>query len=127
MTTKENQIEQTLINRLVDLKYTYRPDIRNKVRLEQKFRKKFEVLILDRNDYSIAFDDGVKQTNLKKANILSCPLLLPADEARQQKIADCLSSLYTLIATQAKKLIFLKPHKKSLMQPLFPLSQEAPA
>lgn len=44
MTTKENQIEQTLINRLVDLKYTYRPDIRDKVTLEKNFRDKFEAL-----------------------------------------------------------------------------------
>ena len=42
--TKESEIEQGLIGRLSDLKYTYRPDIRNKEELEQNFRNKFEAL-----------------------------------------------------------------------------------
>lgn len=44
MRTKENQIEQDLIKKLEDLKYTYRPDIRDKAALEQNFREKFEAL-----------------------------------------------------------------------------------
>ncbi len=42
--TKEQQIENELISRLIDLKYTYRPDIRDKNTLEQNFREKFEKL-----------------------------------------------------------------------------------
>ena len=42
--TKEAQIEESLINKLADLKYTYRPDIRDRNALEQNFRKKFETL-----------------------------------------------------------------------------------
>lgn len=42
--TTENQIEQTLINRLIDLKYTYRPDIKDRDTLENNFRSKFEAL-----------------------------------------------------------------------------------
>lgn len=38
----------------------------------------------------------------------------------QQKIADCLSSLDTLIAAHMEKLDSLKAHKKGLMQQLFP-------
>jgi len=41
---RESKIEQDLINQLVDLKYTYRSDIRNKTTLEQNFRQKFEAL-----------------------------------------------------------------------------------
>lgn len=44
MTQKENQIEQSLIAKLSDLKYTYRDDIRDKVTLEHNFRQKFEAL-----------------------------------------------------------------------------------
>jgi len=44
MTTKESQIEQNLIEKLVDLKYTYREDIRNRAALERNFREKFEAL-----------------------------------------------------------------------------------
>jgi len=42
--TKEHQIEESLIRKLTDLKYTYRPDIRDRNTLELNFRKKFEVL-----------------------------------------------------------------------------------
>jgi len=44
MTTKENEIEQKLIKKLQDLKYTYRDDIRDKSALEHNFRQKFEAL-----------------------------------------------------------------------------------
>lgn len=42
--TKESEIEDRLITKLEDLKYTYRQDIRDKVSLEQNFREKFEAL-----------------------------------------------------------------------------------
>ncbi len=44
MTTTENKIEQDLIDKLEDLKYTYRPDIRDRAVLEQNFREKFQAL-----------------------------------------------------------------------------------
>jgi type I restriction enzyme, R subunit len=44
MTTTEAQIEQDLINKLTELKYTYRPDIRDRASLENNFREKFESL-----------------------------------------------------------------------------------
>lgn len=42
--TKETQIEQSLIGKLTDLKYTYRSDIRDRDTLELNFRQKFEAL-----------------------------------------------------------------------------------
>ncbi len=42
--TKENQIEENLIEKLKDLKYNYRPDIRDRDSLEHNFREKFQVL-----------------------------------------------------------------------------------
>ena len=42
--TKEAEIEQELIGRLTDLKYTYRENIRDKQTLELNFRQKFEAL-----------------------------------------------------------------------------------
>ncbi|HBO3862306.1 type I restriction endonuclease subunit R [Pseudomonas aeruginosa] len=44
MTTTENQIELDLISKLEDLKYTYRPDIRDRAALEKNFRQHFEAL-----------------------------------------------------------------------------------
>lgn len=41
---KEKQIEDRLIDKLTDLKYTFRPDIRDRETLEKNFRQKFETL-----------------------------------------------------------------------------------
>jgi type I restriction enzyme R subunit len=42
--TKEQEIETQLIQKLEALKYTYRPDIRDREALERNFREKFEAL-----------------------------------------------------------------------------------
>jgi type I restriction enzyme R subunit len=42
--TKEAQIEQSLIAKLTDLKYTFRADIRDRATLEKNFREKFQAL-----------------------------------------------------------------------------------
>lgn len=44
MITKESQIEDDLIAKLTDLKYTYRPDICDRLTLEANFREKFQQL-----------------------------------------------------------------------------------
>lgn len=40
----EKVIEDALIHKLTDLKYIYRPEIRDRASLEANFRKKFEEL-----------------------------------------------------------------------------------
>lgn len=75
---------------------------------------------MNRNKYFLDFDDGVKQTNLKKSDVLACPLLKPKEKREQQKIADCLLEIDTMITVQFKKIERLKTHKKGLMQGLFP-------
>lgn len=76
--------------------------------------------LLNRNPYFLAFDDGVKQTNLRKEDVLNCPLLIPEDPKEQEKIADTLSSIDDLIIAQNQKLETLQLHKKGLLQGLFP-------
>ena len=44
MSTSESAIEQELVSKLQELKYVYRPDIRDRATLEQNFREKFEAL-----------------------------------------------------------------------------------
>ncbi len=44
MTTPERDLEEALVAKLRDLKYEYRPDIRDRATLEANFREKFEAL-----------------------------------------------------------------------------------
>jgi type I restriction enzyme S subunit len=84
----------------------------------------FLFYLLNRNIYFLAFDDGIKQTNLKKDDILNCPIVLPNIIKEQQRIADCLTSLDALITAQTQKIDTLKIHKKGLMQGLFSATDE---
>ncbi|WP_302459596.1 restriction endonuclease subunit S [Parabacteroides johnsonii] len=78
---------------------------------------------INRNPFLLAFDDGIKQTNLKKDDVLNCLFRLPQESQEQQRIADCLLSVDELISTEIAKLDQLKAHKKGLMQQLFPKLQ----
>ena len=44
MITPERGLEEALVTKLRDLKYEYRPDIRDRTTLEANFREKFETL-----------------------------------------------------------------------------------
>ena len=57
--------------------------------------------------------------SIKPQHLWSMPVALPKRD-EQEKIAECLSSLDDLINAENKKLVFLKTHKKGLMQKLFP-------
>ncbi|KXB96884.1 MAG: hypothetical protein AA908_09715 [Chlorobi bacterium NICIL-2] len=88
--------------------------------IPQSLNSKILYYLLNRNPYFLAFDDGVKQTNLRKEDVLNCPLLIPKNPKEQQKIADCLSALDEQIEAQRQKVELLKQHKKGLLQNLFP-------
>ncbi len=73
MTTSENQIEQELISTLRDLKYAYRPDIRDRQALEANFRKKFNELnrvTLTDNEFQRVLDSVVSADVFKAAQTL---------------------------------------------------------
>ena len=76
--------------------------------------------LINRNPYFLSFDDGVKQTNLKKSEVLECPLMIPSSPIEQQKIADLLSSIDDLIIATEQRIKSLEKNKKGLMQQLFP-------
>ncbi len=63
---------------------------------------------------------GGAQGNLSSSAIEEFTLSIPKQDAEQQKIADCLSSLDELISLEAQRLDALKAHKKGMMQRLFP-------
>lgn len=62
----------------------------------------------------------INKTDFSKIQI---PVIL--DKKEQQKIAECLSEVDTMITEQSNKLEQLKAHKKGLMQGLFPFLEEA--
>ena len=70
------------------------------------------------------FATGQAQPGLSVDVLEKLPIAVPNEEAEQQKIADCLSSLDELIVAQARKVNALKTHKKGLMQQLFPREGE---
>lgn len=57
--------------------------------------------------------------NITSEDFFNMPLMLPS-LAEQQKIAECLSAMDNMIASESVKLDALKDHKKGLMQQLFP-------
>jgi type I restriction enzyme, S subunit len=91
-----------------------------KLSAKKGYISKFLFYILNRNKYFLSFDDGVKQTNLKKSDVLECPLLLPSTEEEQKTIANFIFSIDNLIDKQTQKVEALREHKKGLMQQLFP-------
>jgi type I restriction enzyme S subunit len=67
---------------------------------------------------------GTKQANLSIGQLKGIEILYPKNKEEQQKIANCLSSLDTLITAETEKLDHLKDHKKGLLQQLFPANGE---
>ena len=67
------------------------------------------------------------QENLSQALIREFPFSYPVDDLEQQRIADCLASLDTLITAATQELETLKTHKKGLMQQLFPSAEAVEA
>ena len=70
---------------------------------------------------------GGNINNLKNSDLEAFEFHIPQEEAEQQKIAACLSSLDELITAQAQKVTALQTHKKGLMQQLFPAQAKASA
>ena len=74
---------------------------------------------------SLLCQKGAKNTlQITNTTFLSGRLPLPVQPAEQKKVAECLSSVDELMATQARKVDALKAHKKGLMQQLFPREGE---
>ena len=61
--------------------------------------------------------------NITSEGFFNMPLYIPSN-AEQHIIAECLSALDALIASESAKFDTLKDHKKGLMQQLFPQSDK---
>jgi type I restriction enzyme S subunit len=69
---------------------------------------------------------GTSQTVLSLNQLGRIRLPFP-DEAEQQRIANCLSSIDSVATAEAQKLSLLKRHKSGLMQQLFPFLEKVEA
>ena len=78
----------------------------------------FLFYVLNRHEYFLSFDDGDSQTNLRKNDILACPIILPPIELQNQFAAfvEQTGKTKTTISRSLEKLETLK---KALMQEYF--------
>ena len=75
---------------------------------------RFLMYQINRNKYYLRFDDGINQTNLKKSEVLSCPVFIPIVR-EQEKIATLLCKIDERIATQNKIIEDLKKLKSAII------------
>jgi type I restriction enzyme S subunit len=73
---------------------------------------------LDKNLFYLAFDDGVKQTNLRKDDVLSCPLGIPKSDDEQRAIAGVLGDVDALLGALEKFIAKKRDLKQGAMQQL---------
>ncbi len=73
---------------------------------------------LNRNEYFLSFDSGSGQTNLRKNEIVECPLAFPLTKQEQQAIAQTLSNIDSLIEALNKKIAKKRAIKEGAMQQL---------
>lgn len=72
---------------------------------------------LNRNPFYLAFDDGAKQTNLRRQDVLDCPIPVPP-KAEQTAIANALSDIDALISELEKLIAKKQAIKTATMQQL---------
>ncbi len=74
--------------------------------------------VLNRNKYYLDFDSGSGQTNLRKQDVLNCPLPIPKVYTEQTAIAEALSDADAMIASLEKLIEKKKKIKQGAMQEL---------
>ena len=87
------------------------------LRPNEQINPTFLLKIVSRNPYYLAFDDGAKQTNLRREDVLNCPLVNPSFE-EQTAIATILSDMDNEIQTLEQRLTKTRQIKQGMMQEL---------
>ena len=78
----------------------------------------FLALILNRNEYYLSFDSGTGQTNLRRQDVLDCPLPLPPTKTEQTAIANALSDVDAWIQSLTRLIAKKRQIKQGAMQTL---------
>lgn len=86
--------------------------------LNPKINARFLFYKINRNPYYLSFDDGVKQTNLRKDDVLGCKLSIPKQESEQTAIATILSDMDAEIKSLEQKRDKYIMLKQGMMQQL---------
>lgn len=76
---------------------------------------KYLLYLLDRNKHYLSFNDGKKQTNLKKSQIMTCPIPLPPLE-EQKEIVDRIELLMQKFNVMETEIIQGEQYANMLMQ-----------
>ena len=75
----------------------------------------FLIKVLDRNRHYLCFNDGKKQTNLKKSQVMSCPIPLPPFE-EQKAIVEKVETLMQKCTALEEEIKSSEANAKMLMQ-----------
>jgi type I restriction enzyme S subunit len=90
-----------------------------KIKANENINSKYIYYLINRNPHYLAFDNGVSQTNLRKNDVLECPLFIPSSVQEQTKIANFLTSIDDKINHVNTQLENTKKFKKGLLQQMF--------
>ncbi len=88
---------------------------------------KFVFQLFKTKDYErqVNADLGATINSINGNKFIKYEFYVPTTEKEQQKIADCLNSIDSLITAQNQKVELLKEHKNGLLQNLFPKDGES--
>ncbi|MGH1399173.1 MAG: restriction endonuclease subunit S [Alphaproteobacteria bacterium] len=103
---------------LTDIDNTYTVNQRIGRLRPKRDNPSFLYYVLNRNPYFLSFDDGVKQTNLRKDEVLACPIAAPTNTQEQDGIVNVLDGIGDTVSSNINKLAELKKLKKGLMADL---------
>lgn len=81
---------------------------------------------LNRNKYFLDFDSGVGQTNLRRIEVLDCPVAIPSNKKEQSAIAVALSDSDALIEKLEKLIEKKRNIKQGAMQELLTSKRRLP-
>src|SRR5262249_27118849 len=103
---------------LVESENTYTVNQRICVLTPRGIDERFLFYKLDRNPFYLSFDDGANQTNLRKGDVLSCPITFPKSLTEQHAIAEALSDVHEFLGGLDRLITKKRDLKRAAMQQL---------